>query len=434
MTKTFSLSWLCLLLFHICGVASFQVMTPSLVGTKTMVSASPKGRFVRSQQLQVNLRMASTSPKLEEYMDDTLKGENKDSDSNSNSNADESLVLMESELDATTKFWNAVLLITAFGYALYSLVNIDHGMMRGWTQSEVALRIPLDNWASYESSLNNKPVWTKTFINVIIYLLGDWLSQTVFAKKPILEFDASRTLRNGFIGLCFGPLVHLYYEFSDHILPVEEGINRLYKIGMDQTIYLSVKCSIYIMAVNLLAGESFGTAKDTVKNKLPNIMVTAWKFWPLIHCVTYGVIPARHRILWVNSVDLIWNAILATQTSQKDNDDDDDDEEQLIDTSNADQVPSLLSLELIEKTILDNQDGEVVVESNDEVLLESTSVVLDNTDNIPFFSESEDHEDDLNDHLKELNDFVLESTTTTTTTDTIFNDSKNSTINLCTSN
>lgn len=426
MRKTLSLSWLCLLLFHIYGVASFQVMTPSLVGTKTMVSSSPKGSVVRSQ-LQVNLRMASTSPKLEEYMDDTLKGKDQDS-----GNEDESLVLMESELDATTKFWNAVLLITAFGYALYSLVNIDHGMMRGWTQSEVALRIPLDNWASYEASLNNKPVWTKTFINVIIYLLGDWLSQTVFAKKPILEFDASRTLRNGFIGLCFGPLVHLYYEFSDHILPVEVGVNRLYKIGMDQTIYLAVKCSIYIMAVNLLAGESFGTAKDTVKNKLPNIMVTAWKFWPLVHCVTYGVIPARHRILWVNSVDLIWNAILATQTSQKDDDNDvDDGEEQLIDTSNADQVSSL-SLELIEKSILDNQDAEVVVESNDELLLESTSVVLDNTDNIPFFVESEDDDDDLNDHLDELKDFVLESTTTPTP-DTIFNDSKNSTINLCTS-
>jgi len=186
------------------------------------------------------------------------------------------------------------------------------------------------------------------------------------------------------------------------------------------------------MAVNLLAGESFGTAKDTVKNKLPNIMVTAWKFWPLVHCVTYGVIPARHRILWVNSVDLIWNAILATQTSQKDDDNDvDDGEEQLIDTSNADQVSSL-SLELIEKSILDNQDAEVVVESNDELLLESTSVVLDNTDNIPFFVESEDDDDDLNDHLDELKDFVLESTTTPTP-DTIFNDSKNSTINLCTS-
>lgn len=34
-----------------------------------------------------------------------------------------------------------------------------------------------------------------------------------------------------------------------------------------------------------------------------------------MHCVTYTVIPARHRILWVNCVDLIWNAILASKTA-----------------------------------------------------------------------------------------------------------------------
>lgn len=34
-----------------------------------------------------------------------------------------------------------------------------------------------------------------------------------------------------------------------------------------------------------------------------------------MHCITYSVIPAQHRILWVNCVDLIWNAILASMSS-----------------------------------------------------------------------------------------------------------------------
>jgi len=140
-------------------------------------------------------------------------------------------------------------------------------------------------------------------------------SQTIFVKKNIIDFDAMRTLRNGFIGLCFGPLVHLYYEFSDTILPVEVGINRLYKICMDQTIYLAVKCSIYIMAVNILSGESLQTGQRKIQDKLQGIMFTAWKFWPLVHLITYNVIPARHRILWVNCVDLVWNAILSLRTN-----------------------------------------------------------------------------------------------------------------------
>lgn len=226
-----------------------------------------------------------------------------------------SFTISEREKELTTKVLNALLLISLFGFAVYSVVNVDGGMTRGWTMGEKAMRIPLDNWSSYESSLNSQPIVTKTTINVIIYLLGDWLSQTIFVNKNILEFDALRTLRNGLIGLVFGPLVHEYYEFSDWILPVDVPINRLYKIFMDQTIYLFVKCSVYITAVNMLAGESWEYSSEVAKSKIKGIMFTAWKFWPFVHAITYTAIPAQHRILWVNCVDLFWNAILALKTS-----------------------------------------------------------------------------------------------------------------------
>ena len=213
------------------------------------------------------------------------------------------------------KVFNAFLLATSLGFVAYTLLNVDAGMTRGWTQQEIAVRLPMDAWSSYENSLAEKPVFTKTVINVVIYLLGDWLSQTVFRGRDVLDFDASRTLRNGFIGLCFGPVVHEYYEFSDHILPVDVGINRVYKIFMDQTLYLGVKCSVYLVAAQALAGVRPSLAWDNTRERMPDVMTTAWKFWPLVHCVTYTVIPAQHRVLWVNSVDLIWNAILATKAS-----------------------------------------------------------------------------------------------------------------------
>jgi protein Mpv17 len=222
------------------------------------------------------------------------------------------------ELELSVKVINFLFLAASFGYAAYTIFNIDNGMTRGWTTGEIAMRIPLDNWGTYESYLANKPIFTKTLINVIIYLLGDWLSQTAFQGKNVLDFDIKRTLRNGCIGLCFGPLVHEYYQFSDSILPPENGLlTKFEKILMDQTIYLTVKCSIYISAVGLLGGDDWPTVKQTVQDKIGGVIITAWKFWPLIHCITYGLIPARHRILWVNSVDLVWNAILASK-AQKD--------------------------------------------------------------------------------------------------------------------
>jgi protein Mpv17 len=213
--------------------------------------------------------------------------------------------LLPPELMTWKSVGNALILASAFGYALYTILNIDHGMTRGWTQGEIAMRIPVDTWSSYESSLATKPIYTKTLINVIIY--------------HALDFEASRVLKNGLIGLFFGPLVHEYYQFSDRILPPDGGLEiRLQKIIMDQTIYLTVKCSMYISAVGMLNGDNWETISNNVKSRIGNIVFTAWKFWPLVHCITYGVIPARHRILWVNSVDLVWNAILAT-LARKDN-------------------------------------------------------------------------------------------------------------------
>jgi protein Mpv17 len=180
------------------------------------------------------------------------------------------------------------------------------------------MRIPIDNWSHYTTSLAEQPIFTKTMINVVIYLLGDWLSQTIFQGKNVLDFDLWRTLRNGYIGMCFGPMVVLYYHFSDTILPMDGSIiNRVEKICMDQTIYLAVKCSIYLASVGMLQGEPFSTVSARVKDRLPTIMTTAWKFWPAVHCLTYSIIPAEHRMLWVNSVDLIWNAILASLSQKK---------------------------------------------------------------------------------------------------------------------
>ena len=220
-----------------------------------------------------------------------------------------------------------------------SVFTIDRGMTRGWSAGEIGMRIPLDTWASYENSLSEKPISTKTIINIVIYLLGDWLSQTLFCGKNILDFDAGRTLKNGFIGMCFGPAVHEYYEFSDYILPVE-GVtfgltNRAFKILMDQTIYLSIKCSIYILAIGVLSGDSVEDSSENVKNRIKPIMFTAWKFWPLVHCVTYGLIPARHRILWVNSVDLVWNAILASKARADGDEEDVSDEGELMEDASS---------------------------------------------------------------------------------------------------
>jgi hypothetical protein len=124
---------------------------------------------------------------------------------------------------------------------------------------------------------------------------------------------------------------------------------RFQKIMMDQTIYLTVKCAVYISAVGFLQGDGWETVKNNVKDRIVGIIFTAWKFWPLVHCITYGFIPARHRILWVNSVDLIWNAILSTLARQEEPIEDTDAESLILvseELSTLSEVPYVAVFEL----------------------------------------------------------------------------------------
>jgi len=175
-----------------------------------------------------------------------------------------------------------------------------------------------DNWQEYEGGLSTHPILVKTAINVVIYIIGDWMSQVGWGRtKNLLDFDLARTARNGLIGAMFGPLVHYYYDFSDWILPMDVPINRVYKLLMDQSIYFFVKCSAYIALVGLLRGDPPQEVVQDVKERIWPVVFRGWRFWPLAHIVTYGFIPPRHRVLWVNMLDLLWSSILAQLASKE---------------------------------------------------------------------------------------------------------------------
>lgn len=53
------------------------------------------------------------------------------------------------------------------------------------------MRLPWDNWDSYEVGLVEHPIITKTAINVGIYIIGDWLSQVSSRLKLVDVFRYS---------------------------------------------------------------------------------------------------------------------------------------------------------------------------------------------------------------------------------------------------
>jgi len=206
---------------------------------------------------------------------------------------------------------NLVVVSVVISAALFCVLFQDAPISRGWTWWEKMGRLLTANWQAYEANLHATPMATKTAINAGIYCVAEWLSQVLAGAKP-LEFDLTKVLKNGGIGMLFGPLVCLYYGWSDEILPPLDAANIPYKILMDQTIYAAVKYSAFLGLVGLSAGRSPSQCVEAVRTKLWPTLTSGWKFWPAVHLLTYGVVPPAHRILWINCVDLLWVTILAS--------------------------------------------------------------------------------------------------------------------------
>mmetsp|Transcript_19506 Transcript_19506/g.50360 ORF Transcript_19506/g.50360 Transcript_19506/m.50360 type:complete len:97 (+) Transcript_19506:1-291(+) len=91
---------------------------------------------------------------------------------------------------------------------------------------------------------------------------------------------------------------------------------------MDQTVYAAFKYTMYVGLRELLSGTPVGDAAREATSSTWPLLQRGWRFWPAVHVITYSVIPPRHRVLWVNSADLVWVTILSLFKSSEEDDSD----------------------------------------------------------------------------------------------------------------
>jgi hypothetical protein len=104
---------------------------------------------------------------------------------------------------------NISIVAIAIAMVLFQVFSVDTGITRGWSAEEVAWRIPIDNWKSYNAILNMAPIQTKAVTSATVYTIGDIIAQRTEGVE-IGELDRGRigrSLAAGLIG--HGPLSHV---------------------------------------------------------------------------------------------------------------------------------------------------------------------------------------------------------------------------------
>lgn len=170
----------------------------------------------------------------------------------------------------------------------------------------------------YESAVLRRPVLVKAATSGVAYILGDALSQSLTSRRGARRFDASRTARSGVAGfISHGPQLHVWCLLLDRYVSVGTGVwaprlTLLTKIALDQTFFSLYINGAYCAVVNVLARRSPKEVWRRVKSSSWPALRSSWRFWPAVHALTFSIVPMHLRVLWVDAVEVVWVAILAT--------------------------------------------------------------------------------------------------------------------------
>ena len=214
---------------------------------------------------------------------------------------------------------NTSILILAIVIVIERILSVDTGITRGWSPTEVAERIPLDVWRSYNNILSMAPLQTKAVTSATVYTIGDILSQRQ-EGSDIGSLDRPRILRSLIAGLIgHGPMSHIWYhvseDFFENTLHLSAWWDFIPKVIVDQTVFGPFWNNSYIILLGIMQLQSPSQIWNDMKRTTLPLIISGLKLWPFVHCITYGLIPVENRLLWVDAVEIVWVMILAGEAS-----------------------------------------------------------------------------------------------------------------------
>ena len=219
-------------------------------------------------------------------------------------------------------------------------------------------KLPLQAYQAYEQVLQANPVTTKAVTSATVYTIGDIVAQFTEQQQQQqqeengvqgpeesssnnnFDIDTGRVVRSLVAGgIGHGPLSHVWYHLSEQFfnfvgLTSSSDVgwwSVIPKIAIDQIVWGTIWNSLYLSSVGVMKlamtpltnKQSDGLSLSSIKNVLEEtkssivpLFVDGLKLWPFAHIITYGVIPVEDRLLWVDAVEIIWVAIMATKAAE----------------------------------------------------------------------------------------------------------------------
>jgi len=160
---------------------------------------------------------------------------------------------------------------------------------------------------------------TKTMTSFTGFVLGDLVAQSPDLQKG-KAWDSWRTAKLALFGLALhGPIGHYWYGFLDRTVMTAAPTSAAAvasKTAIDQILWAPIFTSIFFGSMKLLDGKQ-DEIPDEIREKLWPTMKVNWTVWPLAHVINFRFIPSSQRILYINVIQVGYNAFLSTMQASK---------------------------------------------------------------------------------------------------------------------
>jgi len=165
-------------------------------------------------------------------------------------------------------------------------------------------------WAQYNDALDKNPITAKACTSLVGWFLGDLLAQLFIVKAPTLDYARLATL-TAFGFLYHGPSGHYFYNWLDSKIVGTDGKSVATKVAIDQIFWCPLFMTVFFTYLGLVNGDSFATIADKIKNDLLTACQGSWKIWPIVHAVNFKFISTKHRLVFINGVQILFNMFLS---------------------------------------------------------------------------------------------------------------------------
>jgi hypothetical protein len=110
--------------------------------------------------------------------------------------------------------------------------------------------------------------------------------------------------------LIITPFVLQWYPFLTRLCPGPSVWRVMGRVAVDQSIGAPIVISM-VFTANAVLNREVSSLGQRLREQLLVTWAAGLRYWPVVHSITFGLVPLQHQPLFAHVASVYWNAVLS---------------------------------------------------------------------------------------------------------------------------